>query len=61
MSHFWKAVWGVERRPTPALYLTNAVLCLDCQRLFEAGARHCPACAGGAFYPLATWMSEKRA
>jgi predicted amidophosphoribosyltransferase len=32
----------------PSFALTRALLCLDCQNLYEADGRACPSCGSGA-------------
>jgi hypothetical protein len=32
--------------------LARAVLCLDCERVFEIGSHACPGCGGRVWYPL---------
>jgi hypothetical protein len=52
-----------QQRLALHLPLNRAMLCIDCDSVFEYGPQHCPACARGAVVPLATYvegMSRRR-
>ena len=46
--------------PEPVLHLAldDAVLCIECDRIFKVGPAVCPACGSGAFTSLARWLTE---
>lgn len=36
--------------------LNNAIVCLDCEEIFEPPIRRCPHCGSDQFKPLGAWI-----
>jgi len=46
--------------PMSHLDLARAVICADCDAIFDVEDRACPRCAAEGFMPLAAWLDRIR-
>ena len=40
--------------------LARAVVCVNCDALFDVSERRCPRCTSEVFSPVATWLNRSR-
>jgi hypothetical protein len=49
------------RGPRPTIALSRALLCLDCEAVYEMGTGPCPACGSGAGWSLGRLLMRQAA
>lgn len=59
MGKLINALFSKEEIPAQAIPLDRAVLCLDCETIYDVSERHCPKCAGEVWINIGLALGDE--
>lgn len=59
MGKIVEAIFGKEEKPAQAIPLDRAVLCMNCESVFEVEQRVCPRCCSEVFLNIGLALSDE--
>lgn len=58
MGTLFEGIFGKQEKPAQAIPLRDAMLCMNCESIFEAGQMCCPVCASEVFMSVSLALSD---